>query len=381
MNFQKLENYIQTEMVEKLNVPGCAVAVVKEGEVIYKNAFGYADAEKTRPMTGNEMYFMYSNSKPVTCTGAVKLIEKGLMKLDDPVAKYLPEFANVMVQNGDGSVTKAKNTMTIKHLFTMTAGFDYNLNNPALVALREKNPNFTTREFAKAMSEYPLRSEPGTRYIYSLCHDVLAAVCEVVSGKIFKDYQKENIFSPLGMTKTFFHKEEMDMSELCKLYYRLDPTTGQNEERALNCVYTLSPNHDSGGAGLVSCIDDYAKFVSVLSCGGTTKDGYTLLSKGSIDLMRGNHFPPEVEAVFDRRKLGYSYGLGVRTLVDKQVAGAKSCLGEYGWDGAAGSYLLIDPDAKVGIVYTQHVLNMSGCNVYTVCHPAIRDLAYEAMGF
>ena len=379
MNFERLSDYVQNELVEKRNVTGCDIAVIKDGNVVYRKAFGYADAEKTRPMTGNEMYFMYSATKPVTCTGAVRLIEKGLMNLDDPVSKYLPEFSSITVQNEDGSVTKAKNIMTVKHLFTMTAGFDYNLNNPAIAALREKNPDFSTREFARAMSEYPLRAEPGSRFIYSLCHDVLAAVCEVVSGMRFKDYQKENIFSPLGMTNTFFHKEECNMSRLCKLYNRKDAISTENEERPLQCAYTLSKNHDSGGAGMVSCVEDYIKFLSVLSNGGVTKDGYTLLSKEGIDLMRKNHLPIDIEKTFNRRELGYSYGLGVRTLVDKEIKGAKSNIGEYGWDGAAGTFLLIDPDAKVGLIYTQHILNMGCGDIYTVCHPKLRDLTYESL--
>ena len=375
MDFSRLDKFLE-EHLAYYGFHGCDAGVVYKGETVYRKQFGIDDCETGKKIDGNELYYIFSASKPITCTGAMRLVERGLLDLDAPVSKYLPEYKNVKVRTADGSV-EAKNVMTVRNIFTMTAGFDYNLRSDAIMKGFEKNPDMTTREVAYALSEFPLHFEPGTKYMYSLCHDVLAAVVEVVADMKFSEYQKKNIFEPLGMKDSCFHIEESDRTRFAAQYV-YDPDKKISNKRELACPYTLSKNHDSGGAGMISSVEDYLKFVNAMSLGGTTKDGYVLLKKESIDEMRRNQLSKELERMFTRRPNGYSYGLGVRTLIDKEAQNAKSALGEFGWDGAACAYLLIDPENQVGIFYGQNTLNCAP--MYSMGHPMIRDLAYEGLG-
>lgn len=375
MNFSILDKYLE-EHLQEYGVYGCDMGVTYKGETVYRKQFGINDVETGSKITGNELYYIFSATKPITCTGALRLVERGQLELDAPVSKYIPEFENVYVKTADGLV-KAKNVMTVKHLFTMTAGYDYNFNSEIIKKLREQNPNFTSKDLAAALAQYPLHFEPGTNYLYSLCHDILAGVVEVVTDMPFSEYQKKNIFDPLGMTRSFFHADGLDEKSFATLYTYND-SKKIAEKMPLRCEFELSPKHDSGGAGMVCCVDDYLKFVSAMSLGGTSKDGYQLLKRETVDLMRKNHLPSGVERSFSKHAMGYSYGLGVRTLVDRDAQNAKSPLGEFGWDGAACAYLAIDPDNQVGVYYGQHV---KGCGaMYGIVHPTLRDCVYESLG-
>ncbi len=373
MDFSKLDRFLN-EHLWYYGINGCDVGVVYNGEVVFRKQYGVDDCETGKKINGNELYYIFSASKPVTCTGALRLVEKGLLDLDAPVSKYIPEYENICVRTENGK-EKAKNVMTVRNLFTMTAGFNYDLRSDYIEKLRERKPDFTSYDLAVALAEFPLLFEPGSNYCYSLCHDVLAGIVEKITGERFADYQKKNIFEPLGMNRTCFHVEECDSSEFAALY-RYDEAKKNSVKTNLSCPYALSPCHDSGGAGMVCCVDDYLKFVSAMSLGGTTKDGYRLINRETIDLMRTNQHSREMQRVSSR--IGYGYGLGVRTLIDNTVANTKCPNGEFGWDGAAAAYLLIDPDNKVGIYYGQHTL---GCGpLYALGHPSIRNLTYEGLG-
>ena len=375
MDFSRLDKFLE-EHLWYYGLHGCDVGVVYKGETVYRKGFGVSDDITGKKIDGSEMYYIFSASKPITCAGALRLVERGLLDLDAPVSDYIPEFKNIKVNTSDG-VVPAKNVMTVKNLFTMTAGFNYDLGSAQIKALREKKPDFTSYDLAVALAEFPLCFEPGTAYQYSLCHDVLAGVVEKITGMRFSEYQKKNIFEPLGMSKTFFHPEDCPYDNFATQYlYNGDRHA--SDRRDLACPYILSPKHDSGGAGMICCTDDYLKFLSAMSLGGTSKDGYKLLERETVDLMRKNHLSKELERTFTRRTIGYSYGLGVRTLVDKEAMNAKSPIGEFGWDGAACAYLLIDPENQVGIYYAQNTL---GCGpMYILGHGTIRDLTYEALG-
>lgn len=375
MDFSRLDKFLQ-EHLWYYGFHGCDVGIVYKGETVYRKGFGVSDDITGKKIDGNEMYYIFSASKPITCAGALRLVEKGLLDLDAPVSDYIPEYKNIKVKTADGEVP-AKNVMTVKNLFNMTAGFNYDLGNAQIQALREKNPDFTSYDLAAALSDFPLLFEPGTAYQYSLCHDVLAGVVEKITGMRFAEYQKKNIFEPLGMNKTFFHVEDCPYDNFATQYVYNDPKK-VCDRRELACPYILSPKHDSGGAGMICCTDDYLKFVSAMSLGGTSKDGYKLLERETVDLMRKNHLPKELERTFTRRTIGYSYGLGVRTMVDKEAMNAKSPIGEFGWDGAACAYLLIDPENQVGIYYAQNTFNCGP--MYILGHGTIRDLTYEALG-
>ncbi|UZQ86965.1 beta-lactamase family protein [Thermoclostridium stercorarium] len=313
-----------------------------------------------------------------TCTAVMQLIEKGLIGLDSPVSDYLPEYKNLTVKT-DRGIVPAKNPMTIRHLLSMQSGLNYNLDAPSILKIKkETNNQATTRQVIAALANEPLDFEPGTHFQYSLSHDVLGAVIEVVSGQRLGEYFKKNIFEPLGMKNTGFEltpERKANMSDL----FSFDMNTMTSTPVPNHNRYVLTRNYESGGAGLISTVDDYLLFLDAMCHGGTSKDGYRLLSKESIDLMRRDQLNEVSKKDFDLfGRHGYSYGLGVRTLIEKEKSGVKSPLGEFGWDGAAGAYALIDVTNNLAIFYIQHVLQCG--YVYNVIHPKVRDLTYEMLG-
>lgn len=376
MNFTNLKNCM-AKMIREYNVPGLDCIVYKDHEMVFRYFAGMSDIENNKEMKGDELFLLFSMTKMLTCTAALQLFEQGRYLMSDPVSKYLPEFAKMKISSDQlntqnaakittGSVSGesaesnsdgyARNTITIKDLFTMSAGLDYSLSDESITkALAEGKK--TTRELVGAMSGKILGFEPGTRFRYSLCHDVLGALVEVWSGKRFGEYMKENIFEPLGMKNTFFGvpKDEALLQKTAALYtYDKDR---KPVRRPLACVYNLSDQYESGGAGLTSCAEDYAVFLDALSCGGLGKNGNRILSSATVELMSTNHLKDKQSEDFSLLRPGYGYGLGVRTHIDKSQSGSLSPLGEFGWDGAAGAFSMVDTKNRLSLTYFQHVHN------------------------
>jgi len=375
MNFTNLKNSMD-KMIKEYNVPGLDCIVYKDHEMVFRYITGMSDLENKKEMKGNELYLIFSMTKMLTCTGVLQLYEQGKFGLDDPISKYLPEFdrmkitANAInaeeakkittgnVMGGSEEITDdgyAKNKITVKHLLTMGAGLDYVLGDAAISDALAQDKK-STRDLVGAMANKVLGFEPGTRFRYSLCHDVLGALIEVWSGKSFGEYMSENVFKPLGMNNTFFGMPKGEQLKRTAALYTY------NSERKpvrvdLTCPYILSEEYESGGAGLTSCAEDYAIFLDALSCFGTAKNGYKLLSPESVKLMSTNHLTGKQSEDFYLIRPGYGYGFGVRTHIDESKSGSLSPIGEFGWDGAAGAFSLVDTKNKLSLTYFQHVHN------------------------
>lgn len=365
MDFTRVKD-LMDESVAEHGVPCSDIAVVHNGSMVYRYMNGTSDDGKKILLQGDERYFLYSATKPVTCTAVLQLIEEGRLGLDDKLADFIPEFGHMMVKTPEGLKTACK-PITIRNLFTMTSGLNYNLESLSILAARRKNPYASTLEMVCAMAEEPLEFEPGDHYLYSLSHDVLAAVAEVVTGMRFGDYLKERIFDVCGMNRTGFFCNEDAKNMVCS-QYRYFPERGACELMEKENVYILTPSYQSGGAGLISCVDDYIRFVDAMSSGNR------LLKKETIDMMRADQLGQQAYEDFKLRKPGYTYGLGVRT----DAYGRFAHKGEFGWDGAAGAYVLIDPDNHIGIFYATHVRN-HGEYLYQNLHQAIRDAVYKTI--
>lgn len=373
MNFQKLTDYIDT--LEQHGIPGCDCIIYYQHKEVYRHTQGYSDNEKTKPVSGDDLYWLYSATKPITCTAAMQLIENGKMDLDDPVSKYLPAFSKLTVRKGD-SVVPAEKVMTLRHLMTMTAGLNYDLYMKPVREVQEQTAGkASTQEIVNAMAREPLSFEPSTHYQYSLCHDVLAGVVEVASGKSFGDYLDEHIFAPLGIKNAGFHLTEGKRRRMSALYEYHQEKQISNEVPGNN-IFVLSDCYESGGAGLFCTAEDYIKFADALCNNGEGANGTVILTRDSVDQMRHDELAGDcIEDFKQLGKYGYSYGLGVRTLTNP--AASRSPVGEFGWDGAAGSYVVIDPVNHIAIFYAQHIL---GCYyAYQTIHPTIRDLTYEIL--
>lgn len=350
------------EMVRD-GMPLCGVTVRKNHEIVYEYGVNMAKDQRV---------FLYSCSKPFTITGVMRLWERGLIGLDDPVEKYLPAYANANIMK-EGQKAKPEKTMTIRHLMTMSAGLNYNLTaEPILRTIAEGKTD--TLSIVNAFVESPLDFSPADRYQYSLCHDVLAAVAEVVSGKPFRQYMEEEIFAPLGMKNTSYRWQEEEIAP----QYRFAKETRTYEPVPRTCAYRLAADYDSGGAGMVSTQADLSLFVDALACGGTAATGYQLLKPETIDLMRTEQLTKLVKDPTFESANGpdYGYGLGVRTRI-AFGSGVNSPLGEFGWDGAAASYELCDVENGISIAFITHVLNWP--DIRPQFHFPIRNSVYEAL--
>lgn len=337
--FEKLKAFCDSFL--DAGLPGFDLAVYKEGECVLRYMNGYSDLENQVKVNGTERYNIYSCSKPITCTAAMQLWEKGLFSLEDKLSDYMPEFEEMMVQTKDG-VRKAKNPILIKHLFEMTAGFSYNTTSPELLkCIEETNGACPTREAMKYLAKEPLLFEPGERWEYSLCHDVLGALVEVISGEKLEDYVKKHIFDVLGMKDSTFMLPEEEIETLAQ-QYRFENGKPVNVGKHIT-TYKIGKEYASGGAGVISTVDDYMKFAEGLRT-------YKLLKPDTIQLMITDRLNDDQKVSYWSRDT-HGYGLGVRTpKMDTKNA-------DFGWGGAACAYLAIDMENQISIYFGTHLLS------------------------
>lgn len=374
MNFKKLEEFL--DHLTSWRIPGCDCTVHIGYDEVFRYQSGYADIESKTPMTPDRTYCLYSAGKVITCAAGMTLFEQGKFLFNDPLWEYIPSFKEMYVKTADGELVKAKNEIKVRDIFMMTAGLTYDVSSPSIKKVREENgDNCTTAQIVDAIANEPLIYEPGTFWSYSLGHDVVGRLIEVVSGKTFGEYLQEALFDPLDMKDTGFELTSDRLARMASKYRyivdedRLEKTDHTN-------VYKISGRYESGGAGLVSTVNDYIKFADAMANGGVGKNGNRILTNASIDLMRTNHLTEKTYGNFGwKQNAGYGYGLGVRTMVDKAAGDSLSSVGEFGWGGAAGAYAMIDPSKKMAIFYAQHLLN----NQEPYVHPRIRNLVYYGL--
>ena len=335
----------------------------------YGEAFRYF-ADREGRATGKETLNFFSCTKPMTVACAMRLVEDGRLHLDDPVEKYLPAYADVFLLDDKGNKVAPHGKMTVKHLFTMSGGLTYNTAAPAI--LKQKELGGGTVDFVNSFIKDPLAFSPGERFEYSLCHDVLAAVVERVCGKRFSKVMEEMIFQPLDMKNTAFHVDEEALADTyCA------GVDGKIEKRSSFNELVFSPEYDSGGAGVCGSVEDYAKFARVLAMGGVAENGYRLLKGETVEeIKREQHSTLSVKNTFTCvQGNDYGYGLGMRTRLVPTEWGLP--VGEFGWDGAAGTYLMIDPVNRVSVVIGMHLRGWP--NVFDGEHLKLVRYAYEDM--
>ena len=384
MNFEYMKNFMDslTEWI----IPGNSVVIYKDGKKVFEYSSGYSDLEKKIKKTGEEQLYIYSCSKVATVTAALQLYEQGKFLLSDPLYEYLPEFKKMYVKDGD-RIKAAENPITIRDLFTMTAGLSYATNTPAFEKARKlTDGKMDTRTVIKCLAEEPLLFEPGARWNYSLCHDVLTVLAEVVSGRTYSEYMKKHIFEPLDMNNSYYHTpndviispqyiyEIQDTKNIVELQQK-EHTSGV-VKRAYGNELVFGENYDSGGAGIITTVDDYAKFAAALANSGTGLNNNRILSSATVKLMKTNQLNEAQRKTMNWRRLrGYGYGLGVRTLIDKAESGSNSSIGEIGWGGAAGATIIADTEEKVALFYAHHMLNPQE----EYYQPRLRNVLYSCL--
>ncbi len=389
MDFRNLKEFMRD--LTDWRIPGNSVIVYKDGKNVFEHSSGYANIEKKIPMNGSEHLNIYSCSKPITVAAVMQLFEKGKFLLSDPLYDFIPEYKEMYVRGKDGELTPASRPITIRDCLSMTAGFHYNMKCDAINRAREiTNDRMDTLTVVKCFAREPLEFNPGEHWLYSFGLDIMGGVIEVITGMKFSDYVKEHIFSPLEMNDSFYHNEHLLDKMAEQYHFKIEEESnivalqagdfsrvgGRLENIGKANKTVLGPEFDSGGGGVVSTVADMGRFAAALANGGVGANGEKILARSTIDLIRTNQLSGKAFEDFTwQHFIGYGYGLGVRTMIDRARSGSNGSVGEFGWGGAAGATFLIDPDTNLGVFYSHHMLNPQE-GYY---QPRLRNVVYSCL--
>ncbi len=374
---------------EGQRVKGASALVLYRGREIYFNAFGDADAERGIPMSRDTIIRLYSMTKPVTAAAVMLLAERGMLDVWDPVSRYLPCFQGQKVwAEGRGEVS-ADRENTVYDLLNMTSGITYPDENTepgrrmkavveGFVARRERGERVDTQEFIRGIASVPLCFQPGDRWMYGFSADVLGGIVEVVSGVTFGEFLKKEFFEPLDMPDTGFFVPKEKLGRFARHYdMTKDGVLVPHKGSHLGEYYGEDAAFESGGAGLVSTLDDYSHFAMMMVRKGRW-EGRHILGRKTVEFMTQNRLTD-----FQRRTLnwdstkGYGYGCLMRVLTDQGAAGTNASLGEYGWDGWTGNYVTMDPSEEFVLLY---FIQRCGAGGASEALRKLRMAAYGALG-
>lgn len=348
------------QFVKDGHIHGIHTRLVHEGQIIAETRFGLRDTAASKPIEDDTIYRIYSMTKPITGVAMMQLYEQGMWQLDDPVTKYIPEFSELLVLDGQDAeghwgYVPADRPPTMKEVLNHTAGFAYGLwgDDPANSAFREEKifNSKSLGEFINRTADIPLVSQPGQKWVYSASVDIQGALVERISGQSFGEYLKEHIFAPLGMSDTAFYVPD-EKSE------RFSQVFGYNSEGDLvqlppdRVLFGMSYKKESlgmesGGAGLVSTMDDYSAFAQAMLNGGEL-NGARILEAETVQLMATNTLASDMKMGPPQRGWrnpdGLGFGLGFAVMTDPSLRDAAFGQGTFYWSGAAGTWFWIDPE-------------------------------------
>jgi len=359
--------------VEDRKLPGFLAVVTRGGKVAYVVKRGFRDVENGAPVEADTRFRIYSMTKPVTSVAAMMCYEEGLIALDDPLTKFLPEFGETRVFAGGSSfrpvTVPTLEPIKIWHLMTHTAGLTYGwmFNHPVDAMYRSAGFEWGTPRdtdlagCCERWARLPLRCQPGTEWNYSVATDVLGRVVEIVSGQSLDRFFAERVLGPLAMKETSFFVEG-EAAEKLAVLYTPDLTTGKatRAERMGEAVLSR-PAAPSGGGGLVSTAADYHRFTQMLLRRGEL-DGLRLLGPRTISYMTRNHLPGGADIaqfgnpIAGQPEPGLGYGLGFSVVIDPAALKVSSSAGEYGWGGAASTAFWVDPAEELTVLFFTQLL-------------------------
>lgn len=363
---KRIDNLVE-QYISKQYIPGAAVLIARNGKIVYHKAFGMSDFEKKVPLKRDDIFRIASQSKAVTALAVMMLYEEGKFLLDDPVSHWIPEFKNPRVLREfnpkDSSYTTepAKTEITIRHLLTHTSGIDYaaiGSNEMKAIYAKAKIPSGIGNhdgiisEKMKMLGTLPLKHHPGENYTYGLNFDVLGYFVEILSGLPFDEFLQRKIFAPLGMNDTHFYLPENKHSRLVPLYETKDNALARVNHHIFDEVDPEYPKRKgtyfSGGAGLSSTLEDYAKFLQLFLNYGEY-NGVRLLSRKTVELMLTSQLQEPIP-----NQVGLGFGLET----EKNDHLLPRTPGSFYWGGAFCSRYWADPKENlIGLIYTNTYLN------------------------
>ncbi len=371
------------EQVRNQNIPGAVALIVRNGKIAYFKAFGFSDLEKRTQLKKDDIFRIASQSKAITSLAVMMLWEEGKFLLDDPVSRYIPEFRNPKVLKSfnkeDSTYTSdpAVREVTVRHLLSHSSGIDYAvIGSPEFKAIYAKagipsgigNDRDLLADKMKLLGTMPLKHQPGERWTYGLNTDVLGYLVEIWSGMSFDQFLKTRIFDPLGMNDTYFYLPKNKHSRLVALHGNKDGKAYKLNAAAFDAVTTdypkLEGSYFSGGAGLSSTAEDYAKFLQLFLNNGDY-NGVRLLGRKTVELMLTDQLP----------ELDNEFGLGFGLETAKNDFRSPVSVGSFSWGGAFSTQYWADPKENlIGVIYT---------NIYNNPHGSIaekfRVLTYQAI--
>jgi CubicO group peptidase (beta-lactamase class C family) len=348
----RVHHYMQNE-ISAGRIPGAVVLIQQHGQPVLFESFGARDIESKRPMTSDTIFRLYSMSKAVTSVAAMMLVDDGRLSLDDQVSKYIPSFADVkvVVRNQNGGTELATEPlarpMTIEDLLRHTSGLTYGFYGDSPIRKLYANAGLfdgdvDNAQFAERIARLPLAEQPGTLWDYGHSTDVLGRIVEVVSGQSLFQFEKERLLDPLRMTETAFY-----LADETKRGRVAEPLPADRFHGPIAGLGDpiLPHRWESGGAGMIGTIGDYARFAQMLLNGGTL-DGRRYLKRETVALMTRDHIGPETgiardQFYFPGENSGFGLGFAVRTSVPAKAPTWP--MGEYRWDGVGGTFFFIDP--------------------------------------
>jgi CubicO group peptidase (beta-lactamase class C family) len=376
-----VEGYVNAQ-----KVPGAIAFIARNGKIVLHKAYGSYDSKNHAPLKKDDIFRIASQTKAITSVAIMMLLEEGKFLLDEPVSKYIPEFAKPTVitafNEKDSSYTSepAKSEITIRHLLTHTSGIDYasigSKEFKAIYAKAKIPSGIGSRgpilaEKMKILGKLPLKHNPGEKFSYGLNTDVLGYLVEVCSGMTLEEFFKKRIFEPLGMNDTYFALPKEKQNRLVDLYSdqsgKLTAIPGIVIGPEMSDYPTVPSTYFSGGAGLSSTIEDYAKFLQMLLNGGTY-NGTRLLSRKTIELMTTNQLTDKVSETMQ-------FGLGFEVETAKTDYLRLYTIGSYWWGGAFSTSYWVDPKEKIVALFYMQMIPNSQSELAN----KFRSLTYQAI--
>ncbi len=376
VRLQRMSDAFKRE-IEKGTVPGMTVMVARRGQIGWFEALGKQSAASSAPMAHNTIFRIFSMTKPIVSIGIMMLIEDGHFLLGDPVAKFIPEFADLKVgveNNGKLDLVPLKRQMTVQDLLRHTSGITYDHTGNGLVQQmyqqsRLRSRKISNAEHAALVASLPLMCQPGAEWNYSRSTDILGRIIEVVSGKTLSAFLTERILVPLQMAETGFHTGAENADRLAEPF-PTDPWTG-DKVQLFNMLD--KPVMESGGGGLVSTAMDYARFSQMLLNGGAL-DGNRIVGRKTLQLMASDHLGPNVKVDSPLMPAGHGFGLGFAVRTHQGMAPFPGSLGQFFWSGMAGTFFWIDPAEDMFAVFM-----MQGPGQREYIRSMVRNLVYAAV--
>jgi CubicO group peptidase (beta-lactamase class C family) len=363
--------------IDKGTLPGATVLVARRGQIGWFEALGRQSPAAATPMALNTLFRIFSMTKPIVSVGIMMLLEEGHFILTDPVAKFIPEFADQKVgveSHGKLDLVPLQRPMTIQDLLRHTSGITYDHTGNSLVQQLYKQSRLRSRQISNAehaalVASLPLQFQPGSEWNYSRSTDILGRIIEVVSGKTLGAFLTERILAPLQMTETAFHTGAENAGRLAEPF-PTDPWTGEKIQ-LFNMLER--PVMESGGGGLVSTTMDYARFCQMLLNGGSL-DGTRIIGRKTLQLMASDHLGPEVKVDSPLMPAGHGFGLGFAVRTHQGIAPFPGSVGQFFWSGMAGTFFWIDPAEELFAVFM-----MQGPGQRQHTRSLVRNLVYAAM--